>query len=223
MSDIRRLGRQWLTIGRFWGVFWVDVSSESLAESGFLDITSRLQIPGRTLEEPRQGLANIKERWLLVLDNADDSEVDYQRYFPARSLGVVMLTSRNDDCQQYATEKAFTLDGLSHNEAGELLLRAAGVAPTQRLTVEDDAYVVASLLNSHPLALIQAGSYVSRGHCTLAEYPRVFAQQRKRLLAFRPAQARSRYEDVYATFEASAEILRASAEVKPPLSTTESA
>ena len=80
-----------------------------------------------------------------------------------------------------------------------------------------------SLLNSHPLALIQAGSYVSRGHCTLADYPAVFSQQRKRLLAFRPAQARSRYGDVYAMFEASAEILKASAEAIPPSSTTESA
>jgi hypothetical protein len=51
---------------------------------------------------------------------------------------------------------------------------------------------------------------VSRGHCTLAEYPRVFAQQQQRLLAFRPAQGQSRYRDVYATFEASAGILQSS-------------
>jgi tetratricopeptide (TPR) repeat protein len=43
----------------------------------------------------------------------------------------------------------------------------------------------------------------------------VYEQQRKRLLAFRPSQAQSRYQDVYATFEASAEILQ--------LSNTESA
>jgi hypothetical protein len=70
--------------------------------------------------------------------------------------------------------------------------------------------MVVSLLQSHPLALIQAGAYVSRGHCTLAEYPLVFAQQRQRLLTFRPAQAQSRYRDIYATFEASADILQLS-------------
>ncbi|CAO1606513.1 hypothetical protein XANCAGTX0491_010013 [Xanthoria calcicola] len=126
-------------------------------------------------------------------------------------------------CHQYATEKAFTLDGLSDDEAGELLLRAARVPDAQRSTVEGDAQVVVSLLSSHPLVLIQAGSYISQGHCKLAEYPRVLVQQRKRLLAFRPAQAYSRYRDVYATFEASAGILRASAEIIPPSSTTESA
>jgi NB-ARC domain len=184
VHTFHHFGHRWLTAARFWGVFWVDVSSETLAESGFLDIAGRLQIPAQTLEAARQGLANIKERWLLILDNADDPKVDYQRYFPTGSWGVVMLTSRNDECHQYATEKAFTLDGLSHDEARELLLKAARAPPAQRSTVEGDAQAVVSLLRSHPLALIQAGSYVSRGHCTLAEYPGVFAQQRKRLLAF---------------------------------------
>lgn len=130
------------------------------------------------------------------------------------------LTSRNDERHQYATKKAFTLDGLSDDKAGELLLRAARVPDAQRLTVEGDAQVVVSLLSSYPLALIQARSYISRGYC---EYPRVFIQQRKRLLVFRPAQAHSRYRYVYATFKASAGILRASAEIIPPSSTTESA
>jgi tetratricopeptide (TPR) repeat protein len=217
------LGRHLLTKTSFWGVFWVDVSTETLAESGFLDIAGRLQVPVKTLEEARQALANVKERWLLILDNADDPKVDYQRYFPTGSRGVVMLTSRNDEYCQYATEQVFALDGLSHDEARELLLRAAGVPRNQRLRVEGDAQAVVSLLSSHPLALIQAGSYVGRDHCTLAGYLGVFAQQRKRLLAFRPTQARSRYGDVYATFEASAEILQASTETTPPSPITESA
>ncbi|MDI1493452.1 MAG: hypothetical protein OHK93_005242 [Ramalina farinacea] len=42
----------------------------------------------------------------------------------------------------------------------------------------------------------------------MADYPRVFAQKRQRLLAFHPTQAQSRYRDVYATFEASVEIIQ---------------
>ncbi len=163
---------------RFWGVFWVDVSTAYLAESGFLDIASRLHIPAQTWEDARQGLASMQQPWLLVLDNADDPHIDYQHYFPAAPLGVVLLTSRNDECNQYATEKCIALDGLAEAEARELLLRAAHVHRNPHPTLEDDAQVVAALVRSHPLALIQAGSYVSRGHCTLAEYPRVFAQQR---------------------------------------------
>jgi hypothetical protein len=195
---------------RFWGVFWIDVSTAYLAETGFLDIASRLHIPAQTLEDARQGLANINKPWLLVLDNADDPYVDYQYYFPSGPSGVVILTSRNDECHQYATEKYIALDGLAEAEAQRLLLRAAHVPHDQHWALKDDAQKVASLLRSHPLALIQAGSYVARGHCTLAEYPQVYVQQRKRLLAFRPNQAWSRYRDVYATFEASVEILKSS-------------
>ena len=193
---------------RFWGVFWVDVSTSSLAEFAFLDIASRLQISAQTWEDTRQGLANVQHPWLLVLDNADDPNFDYQRYIPEGPSGVVMLTSRNQECSRYATEKCIDLDGLPEAEARELLLRAAGVPRDHHQAFEDDAQGVAILLRSHPLALIQAGLYVSRGHCTLAEYPRAFAQQRERLLAFRPAQAQSRYRDVYTTFEASAGFLQ---------------
>jgi hypothetical protein len=57
----------------------------------------------------------------------------------------------------------------------------------QHGTYKQDAEQVAtSLLKGHPLALIQAGAYVARGHYSLAEYPRIFQRQRKRLLTFRP-------------------------------------
>ena len=90
------------------------------------------------------------------------------------------------------------------------MLQAARVPPNQQQALEHDAETVAALLRSHPLALIQAGTYVSHGHCTLKDYPRIYEQQRKRLLAFRPSQAQSRYRDVYATFEASAQIPQSS-------------
>jgi hypothetical protein len=66
-----------------------------LAENGFLDITSRLKISAQTWEDGRQRLANIKQPWMLVLDNADDPNVDYQNYFPVGPFGLVVVTSRN--------------------------------------------------------------------------------------------------------------------------------
>lgn len=166
------------------------------------------------MEDARQGLANVKESWLLVLDNADDPDVDYQCYFPAGLLGVVILTSRNAECHRYASTRAVTveLEGLPESDARELLLQATNIPREQWRTFQDDAKRVAILLQSHPLALIQAGAYISRAHCSIAEYPRLFDRQRKRLLAFRPTQAQSRYQDVYATFEASAGFLQVSEE-----------
>ncbi|KAL9001999.1 MAG: hypothetical protein Q9188_005051 [Gyalolechia gomerana] len=198
----------------FWGVFWVDVSTTSLAESNFLNIASKLSIPAQSLEEARQGLANIKRSWLLVLDNADDPDVDYQRYFPAGPSGVVILTSRNVECHQLATIRHVKLEGLPEGDARKLLLCAAQEPQEKQHILQVDAQSVAVLLGLHPLALILAGAYISRGHCTLVEYPQVYHRQRKRLLEFRPTQAQSRYGDVYATFEASAEALRAQASKK---------
>lgn len=195
---------------RFWGIFWIDVNTLTSAEIGFSFVANRLNITTRTWEDTRQALANIKKPWLLVLDNADDLAVDYQRYFPSGPQGVILLTSRNEECQQFAKAKWINLKGLSDAEARVLLIKAARIHQYRYETLEDDAQAVARLLQSHPLAIIQAGTYVSRGHCTLKEYPQVYQHHRKRLLTFRPSQARSRYGDIYAAFEASAEILHLS-------------
>ena len=195
---------------RFWAVFWVDVSTPSLAQTGFLDIARRLKAHVSTWEEGRQRLSNLHQPWILILDNADDPGVDYQAYFPPTSSGVVLLTSRNSECKQYATEDSVPLEGLPVQEAIELLFKAAGITPDQLNPIQDDARYVATLLQSHPLALIQAGAYIRQGYCKLAAYPKAFERQRERLLSFRPRQAQSRYRDVYATFEASIEILQAS-------------
>lgn len=80
----------------------------------------------------------------------------------------------------------------------------------QHSMLEEDAARVTALLRSHPLALIQAGAYVSQGRCPLGEYPARYERQRQRLLKFRPTQALSRHRDVYATFEASADALQRS-------------
>ncbi|RMZ89045.1 hypothetical protein DV736_g3719, partial [Chaetothyriales sp. CBS 134916] len=194
----------------FWGVFWIDVSMTSVAEKAFLDLAHKLGRPVQTWDKARLEIANLKYTWLMILDNADDPSVDYHEYIPSGPLGVILLTSRNEDCQLYASTKLITLEGLSDEDARELLLKAARVPPDQHNELEEDAQRVASLLQSHPLALIQAGTYMSRSHCNLAGYPQVYEQQRQRLLVFRPKQARSRYGDVYTTFEASVDILKTS-------------
>jgi len=131
-KNARHCGQQSLTMTSFWGVFWVDVSTEYLAESAFLDIASRLKISAQTWEDGRQGLTNVQHPWLLVLDNADDPRVDYQRYIPAGPSGMVMLMSRNEQCKRYATQKHILLDGLPDAEARELVFSAADIPGNQR-------------------------------------------------------------------------------------------
>ena len=197
---------------RFWGIFWVDVSDYSRAEAGFLSIAGQLQIPLQKWEDVLQELVNLKKSWLLVLDNADDPNVDYQRYFPTGSSGVVILTTRNDQCRIYAVGGLINLEGLSDIDAQSLLFNVAQVPESQYQRMKNDAQVISKLLGSHPLALIQAGAYVACGHSTLNDYPEVYRRQQERLLKFGPSQIQPRYQNVYATFEASADALKSDVE-----------
>ena len=124
------------------------------------------------------GIANLSHPWLLILDNADDPEVDYRDYFPDSRHGVVAMTSRNQGCEQYATDQSVALPGLDTSEAQDLLLKAAQILPRDHSRYNNDAQTVAALLQSHPLALVQAGAYVAHGHCSLADYPRIYERQR---------------------------------------------
>jgi tetratricopeptide (TPR) repeat protein len=155
-------------------------------------------------------LASVNRSWLLILDNADDPNFDYQVYFPPGNLGVVLMTSRNPECHRFATIGFEVLEGLDEEDARTLLLRAAAIHLDQWPLCEEHARAVTDTLGSHPLALIQAGSYVARGHCTLQQYPQVHQRYCQRLLQYYPKQAQSRYGHVYATFEASAQVLESS-------------
>ncbi|KAF1352876.1 hypothetical protein EJ07DRAFT_158900 [Lizonia empirigonia] len=153
-----------------------------------------------------------EERWLLVLDNADDVDFDYARYMPSGAQGAVIVTSRNPQCSQYSTVAAEALEGLDAEHSTQLLLKAARVPEEawQSRETQAQAQEVVGLLGSHTLALIQAGAYVAEGYCQLAEYPKRYQQHRKRLLEHHPEQEQSRYRDVFATFEASADALERS-------------
>ena len=60
------------------------------------------------------------------------------------------------------------------------------------------------------LAIMQAGAYIAKGHCSIEQFPNKFRQQRAKLLLFSPKQVKSRYSHVFATFEASAYVLEES-------------
>jgi hypothetical protein len=195
---------------RFWAIFWVDVDKPSTAERDLIAVAKLLGRVIESIPEALQVLATTYRSWLLILDNADDPSFDYQIYFPPGNHGAVLMTSRVTECKQYSADAFEALGGLEEEDSKELLLKAADLAPGSWLAYDNQAQEVARLLGLHTLALIQAGAYISQGHCQLYQYPEVYQRQRQRLLKYRPKQAQSRYRDVYATFEASADVLEQS-------------
>ena len=124
------------------------------------------------------------------------------------------MTSRVSDCSKYDTIGTETLTSLDEKDSAELLLKVAEVPLNSRSFQKNAASEVIKILGSHTLAIIQAGAYIAKDHCSMKEYPKVFQKQRERLLKFRPKQAQSRYSDVYTTFEASASVLESSTNKK---------
>ncbi|EON65752.1 hypothetical protein W97_04991 [Coniosporium apollinis CBS 100218] len=194
----------------FWGVFWVDIGSPSIAESGFIAVARILGATVERIDDALRILANEKRSWLLILDNADDPDFDYQPYLPSGTHGAVIITSRVSRCSRYNTAGSEALAGLDVHHSTRLLLKAAEIPEESWPSYDQQAKIVVSLLGSHTLALVQAGAYIGNGHGRLNQYPEVYHRQRQRLLKYRPSQAQSRYRDVYATFEASAYMLERS-------------
>ncbi|OBT39283.1 hypothetical protein VE00_10598 [Pseudogymnoascus sp. WSF 3629] len=194
----------------FWGVFWVDVTTPSTAESGFIAVAKKLDCLVENVADALRVLANAKQPWLLILDNADDPGFNYEVYLPSGTHGAIIITSRVNECRKYHTVGAEAIEGLKNQDSQELLLKATKLPQESWLSYTSEATEVLHLLGSHTLALIQAGAYIARGHCKLHEYPKVFQQYRKQLMGFSPSQAQSTYGSVYTTFEASADVLKQS-------------
>ncbi|OBT93612.2 hypothetical protein VE01_08085 [Pseudogymnoascus verrucosus] len=194
----------------FWGIFWVNVDMLSTATDGFITIAETLGSAVKDVPSALRALAKAERNWLLILDNADTPDFDYQVYLPSGTHGAIIITSRNSECSQYNTVGAEVIKALKDQDSQELLFKAANLPQDSWSLYASQATEILHLLGSHTLALIQAGAYIARGHCKLHEYPNEYRRQRKRLLEFRPKQARSTYGDVYATFEASAYVLKQS-------------
>lgn len=130
-------------------MFWVDVGSPSTAKSDFIAVAKVLRSSGENIEDSLQALANTKRSWLLILDNADNPEFDYQAYLPSGTQGVVIITSRVSDCSRYSTVGSETLKGLDLEHSTQLLLKAADIPKELWPSFDQQAKDVVCLLGSH--------------------------------------------------------------------------
>ncbi|PGH14471.1 hypothetical protein AJ80_05916 [Polytolypa hystricis UAMH7299] len=192
----------------FWGVFCADISTISTAATGFRAISEMLGAPTESTQDACRLLSNAREDWLLILDNADDPEFDYQRYFPSVTRSAVIMTSRVRECKRYNTVGFIELGGLDEDDCVTILLRAAETPRESWLANRAEAREIVRELGLHTLALIQAGTYICQSQCPIGDYIQQYQRECERLLKFSPKQAQPRYCNVYATFEASTHYLQ---------------
>ncbi|RAH80854.1 hypothetical protein BO86DRAFT_400523 [Aspergillus japonicus CBS 114.51] len=158
----------------FWGVFWVDGSSYLSLKHSYAQIA---RIGGVEANEnaAKAWLSSLQHPWLLLIDNADDPELDVMRCLPAGERGVILITTRNPTSKQYGTEGSqfFHFDKLETEEASDLLLAAA-------------------ILGYLPLALIYAGKAILDQLCSLTDYPEYYERTWNRIRRSRNTRTLSR-------------------------------
>ncbi len=197
----------WLIINRFWGIFWIDGRSESSITSGFTTIARRCDHHDTSVEGAISWLQDTSHSWLLIIDNADNRDLDLAPFLPAGKNGSILITTRLPECADHQNVGKDGFERLNQRTAMDLLLKACNIEPSSRSAHEEDAHTVTEILGCHALAIIQAGATIRYGICELKKYKDIFQSQRQTLLQFSPAQGKSTYGGVYAAFEVSAAYL----------------
>lgn len=170
----------------YWGIFWIDASSEENAESGFAYL-GQLAGKGATFAAGMHWLSNCSKPWLLVIDNADDPDMDVSRYFPTGGKGHIVITTRNPGVVIHSTAGELRFRGMDPEEAITLLLRSTHTPnepeppnPRRRILAQG----IASELGYLALALAHAGATIRKNIYTLEKYLHYYLGHRKEMISY---------------------------------------
>ncbi|KAL8669551.1 MAG: hypothetical protein Q9168_005859 [Polycauliona sp. 1 TL-2023] len=168
----------------YWGVFWVDASTRENAELGFSKL-GEVAGKGSSYMAGKHWLSTCHKPWLLIIDNADDPELEISDFFPIDGNGHILITSRNPRAKTYATAGEIRFSGMDPEEGINLLLNSAYTqhGSNQRDQQQEEfARSLGAELGYLALALSQAGATIRRNIYTLEQYLRVYVGYRDRLL-----------------------------------------
>lgn len=148
-----------------------------------------------------------KDHWLLILDNADNPDLDIAKFFPSRERGTILITTRNPDLKKYKTAGSCEIDRLNSKDALALLLKTAAVEDSQDENVRQVAKRIVNELGCLALAIIQAGAVIRQGLCSLDGFCDVYSKQKREILeSGRSIPSTENYQySVFTTWEISIE------------------
>ena len=141
---------------------------------------------GATFSAGLHCLSQCTEPWLLVIDNADDPELDVTKYFPVGSGGHILITTRNPSTTLHETAGHLRFSGMDPEEGVSLLLRTASSeegSPFPDSSKRKVAQAIASELGYLALALANAGMTIRRNIYTLERYLHHYLGYRMRMIS----------------------------------------
>ncbi|KAJ7803119.1 hypothetical protein B0H14DRAFT_3778711 [Mycena olivaceomarginata] len=206
---------------RFTKQFFLNASSLQTLDTAFKNIAIAHKI-GNSLHETLSWLITQIEEWILLFDNADDTNIDLFPFFPRCTHGNIIITSRNPRLTAHGPTSHSKVGDMDEINAIDLLLlraakeysvetteKAAEIVKVFYLQALHASVVIRSVqeLSCLPLAVIQAGAYISKFNC-LHQYLFIYQENRARLLQEHPGQSHDDYQlTVYTTWQISFEKL----------------
>ncbi|KAF8602157.1 hypothetical protein BDV93DRAFT_557669 [Ceratobasidium sp. AG-I] len=176
----------------FWQVFYIDATTRETISAGLATLAKEANV-GETVENGLAWLVSQEERWLLVLNNADDPKLNLQEFFPACTHGDVLITTRNQQMRAHTHEpKSYcSVGAMMPEDALELMLKVSGAGGEDHEI--DVATALVEELGYFALAIVQSGAYMRATQCGLAEYHRIFQAARECLLTERGTEQTDDY------------------------------
>ena len=191
-------------------VLWLNAQSPENLLTEYITLADLLHLPQPEKDEHYQTrlIALVKqwfvqhERWLLILDNADNFKT-IRTFIPTGGQGHLILTTREHTTGSIAS---LPIVKMSLEEGSAFLLRRAKLPPSSTADTQTaqkhrtQAEAIVQALDSLPLALDQAGAYLEETpSCSLSDYLEYYHHQRQKYLA-RRGRTSTEHASVTATF-----------------------
>jgi tetratricopeptide (TPR) repeat protein/transcriptional regulator with XRE-family HTH domain len=195
-------------------ILWIRADSPDLLVSDFLLAAELLRLPERQEPDQRVVINAVKrwfsthERWLLILDNADQVE-EVSSFFPSTDKGHILLTTRTHAIGTAA--QRIVVGKMTREESCLFLLRRARIVEGNvglaqiREPIRLQALSIIDEVDGLPLALDQAGAYIEETCCSLSDYLVFYQMSQERLLWMRGQEVTGHSESVMTTWSLSFE------------------
>ena len=114
-------------------VYFVNASAEDTLKADFENIIRSRGAKYHTAshQDALTWLATKPDDWLMIMDNADNPLIRLLLYIAQSSRGNVIITTRNANQAILAPNSSHHLEGLSTEDAIDLILTASGYEDTE--------------------------------------------------------------------------------------------
>jgi hypothetical protein len=167
-------------------VFWVRADTRLALSTGFVEIARLLDLPEKDAQNPDDAVRAVNRwlennsGWLLIFDNADTPEL-LREFRPPNPKGHILLTSRAQVFDTLGIAKPIEMEAMLPEEAVQFLFTRTGRDddnPAQR----EAAAQLAEALGYLPLALEQAGAFLTAKKARFQDYLTSYRKRRLELL-----------------------------------------